>query len=185
MERHIGVTTIWTTFCRCLKKMLGLQPMNRTLEIPPVFRCCWRRTRSFAGLSSRFRTSFSKALPIKNNARFRRLMPSAADIVLRAAYHAHGEKPSPIFSTPAAAFCYGSLPQDARQRGSTGLDQVSPPPSMAFFASSTAFSAVSASAEVVVSSSTEGGKATRIFLPSDLRMVARQLSVSRWKASIT
>jgi hypothetical protein len=33
-------------------------------------------------------------------------MQSAADIGLRAAYHAHSEKPSPIFSTAAAAFCY-------------------------------------------------------------------------------
>jgi hypothetical protein len=30
-------------------------------------------------------------------------MQSAADIGLRAAYHAHSEKPSPIFSTPATA----------------------------------------------------------------------------------
>ena len=64
-------------------------------------------------------------------------------------------------------------------------DQVIPPPSIACLASSTAFSAVSASAEVVASSSTEGGTATRIFLPFSLRMVARHLSVSRWKASIT
>jgi hypothetical protein len=57
--------------------------------------------------------------------------------------------------------------------------QINPPASMVFLADSAAFSAVSASAEVMAWSSTEGGEAIRIFLPSCLRMVARHLSVSR------
>jgi hypothetical protein len=41
---------------------------------------------------------------------------SASEIGLRAAYHAHSEKPSPIFSTPAAAFCCSLLRESASKR---------------------------------------------------------------------
>lgn len=80
----------------------------------------------------------------------------------------------------------GAAGRPHSQRGARAKnfrDQLSPP-SMAFFASSTAYSAVSASAEVVASSSTEGGIATRIFLPFNRRMFARHRSVSRWNASM-
>ena len=80
---------------------------------------------------------------------------------------------------------YGDEPRSTRSGRAIGLDYVRPPSSIAFFANSTAFSAVSASDEVVASSSTAGGTATRIFLPFNLRILARHLSVSRRKASIT
>jgi hypothetical protein len=105
MERHIGVTTLWTTFCRRLKRMRGLERINRPLKIRTRFCRCLRRMPSFEGLLSHCRASFSKASPIKSNATsLSAPMQSAADIGLRVAYHAHSEKPSPIFSTRRRLF---------------------------------------------------------------------------------
>jgi hypothetical protein len=100
-----------------LEENVRLGAHNRKLKIRTTFCRCLRRMPSFEGLLSHYRTSFSKASPIKSNATsLSAPMQSAADIGLRAAYHAHSEKPSPIFSTPAAAFCYGSLPESASKR---------------------------------------------------------------------
>ena len=76
-----------------------------------------RRMRSFQGLLSHYQTSCAKASPIKSSTTsLSAPVRSASEIGLRAAYHAHSEKPSPIFSTPAAAFCCSLLRESASKR---------------------------------------------------------------------
>jgi hypothetical protein len=68
MKRHIEVTTIWTTFCRCLKRVPGLERINRALNIRTTFSFCLRRMPGFEGLWLNYPTSSSSASLIKGNA---------------------------------------------------------------------------------------------------------------------